>query len=96
MDELDDLYSVSLVVLMLMLSLNIIFCNETIQSYKTYFICRARASVSSIMCELGSKSKLYYRMSDESFWKLHALLKDEINRKPEQTSRRSRKKRLLH
>ena len=82
MDELDDPYAVSLVALILMLSLNIIFYTTTAQSYKTHFIRRVRASVSSIMYELGTKSKLYYRMSDESFWKLHAMLKDEINRKP--------------
>ena len=83
MDELDDPYAVSLVALILMLLLNIIFYTTTAQSYKIYFIRHVRASMSSIMYELGAKSKLYYRISDESFWNLHAMLKDEINHKLE-------------
>ena len=93
MDELDDPYSLSLVSLVLMLSFNIIFSHDIVQSYKTYFIRRVRASVSSIMHELGSKSHNYYRMSDSSFWKLHDKLKDEICKPKANVYRRSRKKR---
>ena len=93
MDELDDPESMYLICLVLFLSFNLIFNNETISSFKTYFIRRTRASVSAIMHELGNKSKNYYRMRDASFWKLHKLLKDEIDKKPYATSRRSRKKR---
>ena len=93
MDDLDDPYSLSLISLVMMLSMNLILSNNIIQSYKTYVIRRVRASVSAIMYELGSKSKNYYRMTDMSFWKLHDMLKDDINKKNHNTSRRSRKKR---
>ena len=71
MDDLDDPYSLSLISLVMMLSMNLILSNNIIQSYKTYVIRRVRASVSAIMYELGSKSKNYHRMTDMSFWKLH-------------------------
>ena len=45
------------------------------------------------MYELGNKSKNYYRMSDNSFWKLHSMLKDDIDKRKYDVSRRSRKKR---
>ena len=92
MDELDDAYSLALVSLVLKLSVNITFTHDAVQSHKTYFIRRVRASASSIMCELGSKPRNYCRMSDASFWKLHSTLKDEINKTKAGTSRRSRKK----
>ena len=54
MDDLDDPYSLSLISLVMMLSMNLILSNNIIQSYKTYVIRRVRASVSAIMYELGS------------------------------------------
>lgn len=55
---------------------------------------RVRRSVSSIMYELGSYSRCFYHMRDESFWMLHRLLKDKIeNPSIAPGSRRSRKKR---
>ena len=92
MDELDDPESMCLICLVLFLSFNLIFNNEKISSFKTYFIRRTRVSVSAIMYELGNKSKNYYRMRDTSFRKLHKTLKDEIDKKPCNESRRSRKK----
>ena len=56
------------------------------------FICRTRASVSVIMCELGKKLKNYCRMHDVSFWKLHDVLKDDINKNHSNVSRRPREK----
>ena len=90
-DEVDDPESMHLMCLVLFLSFNLMFNNETISSFKTYFIRRTRASVSGMMCELGNKSKNYCRMRAASFWKLHKLLKDEIDKKPHTTSHRSRK-----
>ena len=76
---------------------NLIFdTTEKFKCFKTHVIRRARASVSAIMYELGKKSKNYYRMRDMSFWKMHDELKDEINKKPVNVSRRSRKKRKLN
>ena len=95
MDELIDPESTYLICLVLMLSFNLMFNNETIRSFKTHCIRRTRKSVSAIMYELGKKSKNYYRMSDVSFWKLHKMLKDDIDKKPDNVSRRSRKKRKL-
>ena len=46
MDDLDDPYSLSLISLVMMLSMNLILSNNIIQSYKTYVIRRVRASVS--------------------------------------------------
>ena len=92
MDVLDDPESTYVICLVLVLSFNLIFNNETIRSFKTHFIRRTRKSVSGIMCELGNKSKNYYRMSNVSFWKLHKMLKDDIEKKPDHVSRRSRKK----
>ena len=89
MDELDSPCATALLSLVLMLSFNIIWS----QSFKTHFIRRTRASVSAIMHELGNKSKNYYWMSDNSFWKLHSILKEKIESKEEVSSRRSRKKR---
>ena len=93
MDELDSPCATALLSLVLMLSFNIIWNNEIAQSFKTHFIRCARASVSAIMYELGNKSKNYYRMSDNSFWKLHSILKEEIESKEEVSSRHSGKKR---
>ena len=92
MDELIDPESTYLICLVLMFSFNLIFNNENIRSFKTHCIRRTRKSVSAIMYELGKKSKNYYRMSDVSFWKLHKMLKDDIDRKNDDVSRRSRKK----
>ena len=80
MDDLDDPYSLSLIALVMMLSLNLIFNNDVATSYKTFVIHRTRSSVSAIMYELGNKSRNYYRMSDNSFWKLHDMLKKDINK----------------
>ena len=91
MDELDDPESTHLMCLVLFLSFNLMLNNETISSFKTHFIRRTRASVSGMICELGNKSKNYCRMRAASFWKLHKLLKDEIDKKPYATSHRSRK-----
>ena len=93
MDDLDDPYSLSLISIVMMISLNLMFSNDIVQSFKTYFIRRVRASVSAIMYELGNKSKNYYRMSDNSFWKLHSMLKYDIDKRKHDVSRRSRKKR---
>ena len=95
MDELDDPGSTYLICLVLMLSFDIMFNNDTIRAFKTHFILRARKSASGVMHELGNKSKNYYRMSDISFWKLHKMLRDDIDKKPVNASRRSRKKRKL-
>ena len=92
MDELDSPYATALLSLVLMLSFNIIWNNEIAKSFKTHFIRRARASVSAIIYELGNKSKNYYHMSDNSFWKLHSILKEKIESKEEVSSRHSRKK----
>ena len=92
MDKLDDPHSLSLILLVIMILFNLLFCNEAIASFKTHFIRRTRSSISVIMHELGRKSSRYYRMSNTSFWKLYDILKHEIN-KPSKISRRSRKKR---
>ena len=92
MDDLDDPYSLSLISIVMMISLNLMFSNDIVQSFKTYFIRRVRVSVSAIMYELGNKSKNYYRMSDNSFWKLHSMLKDDIDKRKHDVYRRSRKK----
>ena len=92
MDDLDDPYSLSLVCLVMLISLDVIFeTTEKFKCFKTHVIRRTRANVSAIMHELGKKSKNYYRMRDMSFWKLHDELKDEMNKKPVSVSRRSRK-----
>ena len=80
MNELDDPHPLSLVSLILMLALNITFKNGSIESFKTHFACHARSAMSEIMHELSTNSKLYYRLSDFSFWKLHFILKDEIDK----------------
>ena len=81
MDDLDDSYSLSLVYLLILISLNLTFeTTEKCKCFKTYVIRRTRANVSAIVCELGKKSKNYYRMRDMSFWKLHDELKDEIKK----------------
>ena len=67
MDELIDPESTYLICLVLMLSFNLIFNNETIRGFKTNFIRRTRKSVSAIMCELDKKLKNYYCMRDISF-----------------------------
>ena len=92
MGELIDPESTYLICLVLMLSLNLIFNNETIRGFKTHFIRRTRKSVSAIICELGKTSKNYYRMRNASFWKRHKMLKDDIDKKPDNVSYRSRKK----
>ena len=56
-------------------------------------ICRTRDRASDVMCELGKKSKNGYNMRDIIFWKLHQLLKDEIDKKHVDISRRIQKKR---
>ena len=63
-----------------MLSFKLIFINETFSKHKTNVIRRTRASVYGILHELVKKSKKYYRMRDQSFWKLHRELKDEIDK----------------
>ena len=93
MDELDDPSAMCLITMVLMLSLDLIFINKILIGFKSHFIRRTRASVSTIMCELGMKSKNYYRMRGVSFWKLHDALKDEMNENHLTASRRSRKKR---
>ena len=93
MDDLDDPCMLAHVSLMIFLSFNLLFSNDVFNCYKTYFIRRTRASVSAIMYELGSKSNNYYRMSDASFWKLHNKLKENIDKKEYNVSRRCRKKR---
>lgn len=93
MDNPDNPYSLSLIVLVTMMSFNLIIDNDAIESFKTHFIRRVKASVSTTMHELGAKTKKYHRMSDISFWKLHQKLKDEINSEHINVSRRSRKKR---
>ena len=89
MDVLDDPESTYIICLVLMLSFNLMFNNETIRGFKSHFIRRTRKSASGIMCELCNKSKKYCRMSDVSFWKLHKILKDDIEKKPVHVSRRS-------
>ena len=73
----------------IVLSFNLTFNDETISSFKTYFIRRTRAIISDAMHELGNESKNYHRMRDMSCWKLHKMLKDEIDKKPYNASRRS-------
>ena len=58
MDELDDPNATCVITMVIMLSLNLIFNNSIIHSFKTHFIRRTRASVSAIMCELGKKSEI--------------------------------------
>ena len=91
MDKLDDPESTHLTYLVFFLPFNLMFNNETIGSFKTYFIRRTRASVSAIVHELGKKSKNYYHMRDVSIWNFRNTLKDEIDNKPCNTLRRSRK-----
>ena len=67
MDDLDDPMSLSLMCLAMMISFKLIFSNETLISYKTHAIRRARASTSATMHELGKKHKNYHRMRDLSF-----------------------------
>ena len=92
MESLNNPYALSLVTIMLLLSFDLMFVNELIESYKTCFIRRVRCTISSIMFELGNKSARYYRMTDRSFWNLYHKLKNEINRK-KFPIRRPRKKR---
>ena len=92
MDELIDPESTYLICLVLMLSFNLIFNNETIRGFKTHFIYRMQKSVLAIICELGKKSKNYYRISDVSFSKLHKMLEDDIDKNPNNFSHCSRKK----
>ena len=66
MDDLDDPMALSLMCLVMMISFKLTLSNETLIGYKTHVIRRIRASTSAIMCELGKKSKNYYRMSDQS------------------------------
>ena len=93
MNELLDPDATYIITMVMMLSLNLMFNEETFSCFKTFFIRRTRASVSAIMCELGNKSKNYHRMRDMSFWKLHDKLKDKLNTRPARKSRRCRKKR---
>ena len=67
--------------------------NETIKCFKTHCIRRVRASTLAMMYELGNKSKNYYHACSIIFLKLHKTLKDEIDKKPCNFSRRSRNKR---
>ncbi len=41
---------------------------------------RTRKNVDSIFRELGCYGERYYRMKEESFWKLHRILQKEINK----------------
>ena len=72
--------SLLLMPLIMKIMFKLIFSNETLISYKTRVTRSTRASASAIMCELGKKSKNYYRMRDLSFWELYNELKDEINK----------------
>ena len=92
-DNLDDLHALSLISIVIMMSMNLIFNTNIVQSFKTYFIRYARASASAITCELGSKSKNYYRMSNIIFWKSYDILKDDMNKKNANISHRCHKKR---
>ena len=64
--NLDNPYSLSLIYLVMMISFHLVFSSEIFTIFKTHVIRRTRASVSTIMCELGKKSKKYYRMRDMS------------------------------
>ena len=92
MGSLNNPYALLLVTIILLLCFDLMFVNELIESYKTYFIRRVCCTISSILFELGNKSVRYYRMTDRSFWNLHHKLKKEINRK-KFPIRRPRKKR---
>jgi hypothetical protein len=92
MDKLDDPNAIYLITMVIILSLNLIFINSILYSFKTYFICYTWASISAIMYELGKKSKNYCRIHDISFWKLHDMLKNEISKKYVNASQRYYKK----
>ena len=62
MNELLDPDAMYIITMVMMLSLNLMFNEETFASFKTFFIRRTRANVFAIMCELGNESKNYYRI----------------------------------
>jgi len=43
-----------------------------------HLVSRTRRNISTIIYELGSKARRYYRMQEASFWKLHQLLQPMI------------------
>ena len=96
MDDLDDPYSLSLISLVMMISCNLIFTESILSSFKTFFMQCMRVSISAIMHELGNKSKNYYHMSDNSFWKLHDILKNDINKNENISCRHRKKKKNIH
>ena len=93
MGELDDPSTMCLMKMVMMLLLNLIFSNDMFLRFKTNFIGRTRASVSSTMHELSKKSKNYDRKRGMSLWKLYDKLKYQINKDHvgESMPRRSRK-----
>ena len=93
MSELDDPNAMCLITMVEMSSLSLISKNGIVLRLKMYFIRQNRVSASSTMCDLGKKSKNYFRMRDMSFWKLHEKMKDQTNKEDAGTpaSRRSRK-----
>ena len=61
MDVLDDLESTYMICLVLMISFNLMFNDETTRGLKSHFVRRTRKSASGIMHELGNKPKNYHR-----------------------------------
>ena len=77
---LEDEYSLALVFVAVMLVMGVLDPpSKRRKGNRGCTIKRCRRSVSSIMCELGGYSPRYYRMTGMSFWKLHRLLKEELD-----------------
>ena len=51
-----------------------------------------RRNVASIFRELGCYAEWYYGMKEESFWKLHRILQEEINKQVSESGSRKRKR----
>jgi len=76
----EDPYKLGLICVALLQTIQILGNKKKRRAHsKGKVICRTRRSVASIMYELGAYSRRYYRMRNESFWRLHEALKEKIN-----------------
>ena len=75
----------SLVLISTIIPLNITFTRSIVTSIITFSVQYARVSVPAIILKLSSKSKNFYYTSDNRFFKLCNILKNEIDQWVKQT-----------
>ena len=74
-----DHYETTILVLALLSTLSDDWFKTNEEQKKRAVVRRNRRPVLSIMAELGSYVRRYYRMDDHAFWGLHTLLSDRID-----------------